>query len=67
MPIDRYVVDFDKTFGGAMLREIEPKMTRSNKNDPNSPMVQAHDKEGVPRWTITLSVETKSFDNWSLD
>jgi len=58
--IDRYVVDFAKTFGGAMLLGIEPKMQRSDKNDPKSDMEQAHDKAGVLKWTISLAVQTKS-------
>lgn len=63
MPIDRYVVNFGKTFGGAMLLGIEPKMQRSDKNDPKSPMEQARDKDGLPKWTVTLAVQTKSFEN----
>lgn len=61
--IDRYVVDFEKTFGGAMLLGVEPKMARSDKNDPKSPMEQAKDKDGVLKWTVTLAVAVKSFDN----
>lgn len=61
--IDRYVVDFAKTFGGAMLLGVEPKMQRSDKNDPKSPMEQARDKDGVLKWTVTLAVQTKSFEN----
>lgn len=58
--IDRYVVDFAKTFGGAMLLGIEPKMQRSDKNDPKSDMEQARDKDGVLKWTVSLAVQTKS-------
>src|SRR2546425_2267733 len=65
--IDRYVVDFNKTFGGAMLLGVEPKMQRSDKNDPKSPMEQARDRDGVPKWTITLAVSTKSFDNMKFE
>ncbi len=61
--IDRYVVDFAKTFGGAMLLAVEAKMQRSDKNDKNSPQVQARDKDGQPKWTITLAVQTKTFEN----
>ena len=61
--IDRYVVDFDKTFGGAMLLGVEPKMSRVNRDDRNSPMEQSKDKDGVLRWTVTLAVAVKSFDN----
>lgn len=60
--IDRYTIDFPKTFGGALLLGVEPKMQRADKNDPKSEQVQAHDKEGVRKWTVTLAVQTKSFD-----
>lgn len=60
--IDRYAIDFPKTFGGAMLLGTEPKMQRADKNDPKSQQVQAHDKEGVLKWTVTLAVQTTSFD-----
>ena len=63
MPIDRYVVDFGKSFGGAMLLGIETKMQRSDKNNPKSDMEQARDKDGVLKWTVTLAVQTKSFEN----
>ena len=29
--IEQYAVDFSKTFGGAMLLGVEPKMTRTNR------------------------------------
>jgi hypothetical protein len=61
--IDRYVVDFAKSFGGAMLLGVEAKMTRADKNDPKSSMEQARDKDGVLKWTVTLAVQTKSFEN----
>jgi hypothetical protein len=61
--IDRYSINFDKTFGSAMLLGVEPKYTRADKNDPKSSQVQARDKDGVPKWTVTLSVQTKSFEN----
>src|SRR6266700_6356049 len=61
--IDRYVVDFNKTFGGAMLLGIEAKMQRSDKNDQKSPMEQARDKDGVLKWTVSLAVQTKNFEN----
>jgi hypothetical protein len=63
MPIDRYVVDFNKTFGGAMLLGIEPKQQRSDKTDSKSPMEHARDKDGVPKWTVSLAVQTKNFEN----
>ncbi len=61
--IDRYAIEFHKTFGGAMLLGIEPKMQRADKNDPKSESEQARDKNNVPKWTVTLAVQTKSFDN----
>lgn len=61
--IDRYVVDFGKTFGGAMLLGVEAKMQREDKNDAKSPQVQAKDNNGVLKWTATIAVQTKSFEN----
>ena len=61
--IDRYALNFEKTFNGAMLVAIEPKMSRKDKNDPKSPMEQAKDKDGVNKWSVTLTVAVKSFDN----
>lgn len=61
--IDRYAIDFNKTFGGAMLLGVEPKYTRADKNDAKSQQVQARDKDGVLKWTVTLAVQTKSFEN----
>ncbi|HEU4966361.1 MAG TPA: hypothetical protein VFT53_02675 [Candidatus Saccharimonadales bacterium] len=61
--IDRYAIDFSRTFGGAMLLGVEPKMQRADKNNPASPMEQARDKTGVLKWTATLAVQTKSFEN----
>ena len=61
--IDRYAINFDKTFGGAMLLGVEPKMQRADKNDAKSQQVQARDKDGTLKWTVTLAVQTKSFEN----
>jgi hypothetical protein len=58
-----YYINFDKTFGSAMLIGVEPKMTRADKSDQKSAMVQARDKDGVFKWTVTLVVQTKSFEN----
>jgi hypothetical protein len=60
--IDRWIVDFDKSVVSAMLLSVEPKMQRSDKNDANSPQVQARDKDGVPKWTITLAVGIQAFE-----
>src|SRR5258708_22369985 len=43
-----------------MLLGVEAKMQRSDKNNPKSDMEQAHDKDGVLKWTISLAVQTKS-------
>ncbi len=61
--IDRYSINFDKTVGSAMLLGVEAKMTRADKQNPKSEQVQARDKDGVPKWTVTLAVQTKSFEN----
>lgn len=60
---DRWIADFDKSVEGAMLLNVEPKMTRADKNDSRSDQVQAKDKDGVPKWTVTLAVQTKNFEN----
>ena len=65
--IDRWMVNFDESTEGAMLLNVEPKMTRADKNDPRSDQVQAKDKDGVTKWTITLAVQTKNFENTKFD
>jgi type III secretory pathway component EscR len=65
--IKRYVLDFEETFVNATLLKIEPKMERSNRDDPKSPMEHAHDKDGVPKYTAFLSVETKNFEKTQFD
>ncbi len=57
------IVDVPKTYVGMMLRGCEPKTQRKNKEDQNSEQVPALDKNGVPKWTVYLSVETKSAFN----
>ena len=54
------VVDVPNTFKGMMLRGCEQKTQRKDRENPNSEMVPALDKAGVPKWTVYLSVETKS-------
>ncbi len=54
------VVDVPNTFEGMMLRGCEQKTQRKDRENPNSEMVPAQDKNGVPKWTVYLSVETKS-------
>lgn len=65
--IDRWIVDFEKSVVGSMLLSVEPKMTRVDKNNPKSDQVQARDKDDVPKWTVTLAVQTKSFENSKFD
>jgi hypothetical protein len=66
--LDRVVVDVPATFDGIMLRGCEPKMQRKEKDNPNSEQVPAQDKNGVPKYTVYLSVETKSsFDKKQFD
>ncbi len=65
--IDRWIVDFDKSVVSAMLLSVEAKMTRADKNNPKSDQVQARDKDDVPKWTVTLAVQTKSFENTKFD
>ncbi len=54
------VVDVPATFVGIMLRGCEPKMQRKDRDNQNSEMVPAQDKNGVQKYTVYLSVETKS-------
>jgi len=61
--IDRVVVDFEKTFGTGIFLGVDPKMTREDKADPKSQQVQARDKDGVPKWTATVAVRYKNFEN----
>ena len=61
--IDRWSIDVDKSIVGSMLLKVETKMQRSKKDDQNSPMVPAHDKDGVPKYTVHLSLEVKSFES----
>jgi catalase len=59
---DRFSINFAKTFNGAMLLSVEPKMQRADRTNSKSEQVQALDKEGVPKWTVILAVQTKSFE-----
>jgi hypothetical protein len=61
--IDRWSIDVEESLVGALLLKTEQKMQRSKKDDPNSPMVPAHDKENVPKWTVHLSLEARSFES----
>ena len=58
-----YFIDFDKTYESAMLIGVEPKMTRADKSDQKSAMVQARDSNGIYKWSCILVVQTKSFEN----
>src|SRR6266699_3662694 len=62
--IDRVVVDFAKTFGEpGIFLGVEPKMQRSDKDDPNSPQAQAHDKNNPKdlKWVAEVAVKIKNF------
>jgi hypothetical protein len=60
--INSVYVDFVKTWGKGILIAIEPKMTRANREDPKSPMVQASDGNGNLKWIAAVSVPTKMFE-----
>jgi hypothetical protein len=60
--INSVYVDFVKTWGKGILIAIEPKLTRANREDPRSPMVQASDGNGNLKWTAAISVPTKMFE-----
>lgn len=63
----RWMINFEKSVEGAMLLNVEPKMTRSDKNDPRSDQVQARDKDNVPKWTVILAIATKEFEQTKFD
>ena len=65
--IDRWSINVDNSIVGALLLKVERKMQRSKKDDQNSPMVPAHDKDGVPKYTVHLSLEVKSFESTKFD
>ena len=61
--IDHVVVDFQKTFGSkGIYLGLQPKMTREDKANPKSKMVQATDKDGVLKWTVSIAVKTQAFE-----
>jgi len=57
--LDRILVD-TKSFVGVMLRSCEQKTQRKDRDNPNSEQVPALDKNGVQKWLVYVSVETKS-------
>jgi hypothetical protein len=57
--LDRILVDM-KTFVGVMLRDCEQKTQRKDRENQNSELVPALDKNGVQKWSVYLSVETRS-------
>src|SRR6266480_7551939 len=57
------MINFVQTFGAAMLTGVDAKMQRVDKDNLKSAVEQARDKEGVFKWTVTVTVQTKSFDN----
>ena len=67
MPIDRVFVNFEETFGKGIFLGVEPKMTKVNKNDPKSPLEQAHDANGVLRWTATIAVKLQAFETAKME
>jgi hypothetical protein len=60
--IDRVYVDFGKTFGQGVFLGVEPKMVRSDKQDPKSVQVQAKSADGVSKWTAIIAVRYQNFD-----
>ena len=65
--IDRVVVDFDKTFGKGIFLGIEPKMKRSDKANPKSPMVQGDDGNGKLQWTATIAVKVQAYETAKME
>jgi hypothetical protein len=65
---DRVIVNFEETYGKGIFLGVEPKTQREKKDDPNSRMVQATDKEtGLLRWTATLAVREQSFEKAKME
>lgn len=61
---NRHIIDFRKTFGeDATLEGVDPKMELINRDDRNGPQQHAKDKNGVPKWIITISYKDMSFMN----
>jgi hypothetical protein len=67
--IDRVVVDYVKTFGQpGIFLGVEKKMTREDRTNPNSPQVQATDKNGSGmKWTATVALKVKNFDKEKIE
>lgn len=65
---DRVVIDFVKTYGKGIFLGVEAKLQREKKDDPNSRMVQATDKEtGLLKWTATLAVKPQFYSNAKME
>ena len=60
--INNFFVDFHRTFGTGIFLGVEPKMVRSDKNDPKSQMVQANDGNGKLKWVATVMVKVQRFE-----
>jgi hypothetical protein len=56
---DLVAVDFDKTYGKGIFLGIEPKMKRSDRANPKSPMVQGDDGNGKLQWTATIAAKSQ--------
>ena len=52
-------VNFEKTYGKGIFLGIEPKMKRSDRANPKSPMVQGDDGNGKLQWTATIAVKSQ--------
>ena len=62
--IDRVVVDFVKTFGEpGIFLGVEPKMQRTDRDDPKSPQEQARDKQNPQelKWIASVAIKIKNF------
>jgi hypothetical protein len=56
---DLAVVNFVETYGKGIFLGIEPKMKRSDRANPKSPMVQGDDGNGKLQWTATIAVKSQ--------
>jgi hypothetical protein len=56
---DLSAVDFVTNYGKGIFLGIEPKMKRSDRANPKSPMVQGDDGNGKLQWTATIAVKSQ--------
>jgi hypothetical protein len=59
---DHWVIDVPKTYpGGVIFIACEAKMTRVDRDNPKSEVVQGRDKDGKMKWQVMLVVDYEQF------